>query len=43
MEVTTLSFSNIHEHGALFSNVLRARHENFITRNQLDLPQADWM
>ncbi|KGK78342.1 N-acyl-L-homoserine lactone synthetase [Thalassobacter stenotrophicus] len=43
MEVTTLSFSNIHEHGALFSNVLRARHENFITRNQWDLPQADGM
>jgi N-acyl-L-homoserine lactone synthetase len=43
MEVTTLSFSNIHEHGALFSNVLRARHENFIERNRWDLPEADGM
>lgn len=43
MQVTTLSFSNIHEHGALFSNVLRARHENFIQRNKWELPEADGM
>lgn len=43
MQTTTLSFDNIHQHGALFANLLRARKESFITRNNWDLPQADGM
>lgn len=37
---TTLSFANIHEHGELFANMLRARHELFIQHNRWDLPEA---
>ncbi len=30
MQVTTLSFDNMHNHGELFANMLRARHKTFI-------------
>lgn len=43
MQATTLSFSNLHAHGMLFSNLLRARHRTFIEQAQWDLPQADGM
>ena len=43
MQVTTLSFENMHHHGELFSNILRARHETFIQNAKWDLPQADGM
>lgn len=43
MEVTTLSFTNIHKHGELFANMLRARHDTFIERNKWELPHADGM
>jgi len=40
MNSTTLSFANLHNHGELFANVLRARRESFIVRNQWKLPEA---
>ena len=40
MEVATLSFANIHNHGELFANLLRARRQSFIERNRWDLPEA---
>lgn len=40
MQTTTLSFENIHNHGELFVNMLRARKETFIERNKWDLPEA---
>lgn len=43
MQVTTLSFTNLHDHGKLFSDLLRARHRTFIEQAQWDLPQADGM
>lgn len=43
MQVTTLSFGNMHNHGELFANLLRARHETFVERNKWDLPTADGM
>lgn len=43
MQVTTLSFSNLHAHGPLFADLLRARHRTFIEQAQWDLPQADGM
>ena len=43
MQVTTLSFGNMHNHGELFVNLLRARHETFVKRNNWDLPTADGM
>lgn len=43
MQVTTLSFTNIHDHGSLFSDLLRARHRTFIEQANWDLPQADGM
>jgi len=43
MQTTTLSFSNMHDHGMLFTNVLRARHESFIVHRKWDLPQAEGM
>lgn len=43
MQVTTLSVQNLHDHGALFANLLRARHRTFIERARWDLPQADGM
>jgi len=43
MQCTTLSFMNMHAHGALFTNVLRARHESFIVQRKWDLPEVDGM
>lgn len=43
MQVTTLSFQNMHNHGALLANILRARHETFIQNAKWDLPHADGM
>jgi N-acyl-L-homoserine lactone synthetase len=40
MEVATLSFANIHDHGELFANIFRARRESFIVKNRWDLPEA---
>ncbi len=40
MRVTSLSFENMHEHGELFINFLRARKRAFIERNNWDLPEA---
>lgn len=38
MQATTLSFANLHNHGALFENVLRARRDSHVTRDPWDLP-----
>jgi N-acyl-L-homoserine lactone synthetase len=43
MQVTTLSFTNIHMHGELFANMLRARHDTFILRNHWQLPASRWV
>ena len=43
MQMTTLSFANLHQHGALFSNMLRARHRTFIEGMNWELPNADGM
>ncbi|PHQ97803.1 MAG: N-acyl-L-homoserine lactone synthetase [Marinosulfonomonas sp.] len=43
MQVTTLSFDNMHKHGDLFPSMLRARHSTFIGRNKWVLPEADGM
>ena len=43
MQVTTLSFENMHNHGELFANMLRARYRTFVERNHWDLPVADGM
>lgn len=43
MQTTTLSFTNMHNHGELLTNMLRARHETFIQQNNWDLPEADGM
>lgn len=43
MEVTTLSYENLHNHGELFANMFRARHRAFIEQNKWDLPQANGM
>ncbi len=43
MQVTTLSFDNIHAHGPLFADLLRARHRTFIEQARWDLPQAGGM
>ncbi|WP_371169954.1 acyl-homoserine-lactone synthase [Aliiroseovarius sp. 2305UL8-7] len=40
MQTTTLSFANIHNHGELFANLLRARRQSFIVQNRWDLPEA---
>jgi N-acyl-L-homoserine lactone synthetase len=40
MQTTTLSFENIHNHGELFANMLRARRELFIVHNKWNLPEA---
>lgn len=40
MNGTTLSFANMHKHGELFANILRARRESFIVRNQWRLPET---
>lgn len=43
MQSTTLSFANMHNHGELMANLLRARHESFIQLNNWDLPEVDGM
>lgn len=43
MESTTLSFDNLHKHGPLFSNMLRARHRTFVEEKHWDLPSEDGM
>ena len=43
MQVTTLSFENMHNFGELFANMLRARHQTFIVQNRWDLPEANGM
>lgn len=43
MEVTTLSYDNLHNYGELFANMFRARHRSFIEQNKWDLPQANGM
>ncbi|GLQ35122.1 N-acyl-L-homoserine lactone synthetase [Amylibacter marinus] len=43
MQSTTLSFNNIHNHGDLFTNLLRARRESFIVERNWDLPETDGM
>ncbi|KEP70752.1 N-acyl-L-homoserine lactone synthetase [Thioclava sp. BHET1] len=43
MEATTLSYANLHNHGELFANFFRARHQTFIGWKQWDLPQVDGM
>lgn len=43
MLTTTLSFSNMHTHGALFANILKARRKSFIVQRQWDLPETDGM
>jgi len=40
MLTTTLSFENLHNHGELFANMLRARRELFIVHNKWNLPEA---
>ncbi|MEJ2035549.1 MAG: acyl-homoserine-lactone synthase [Maritimibacter sp.] len=40
MQTTTLSFANIHNHGELFANLLRARRQSFIVQNKWELPEA---
>ena len=40
MQSTTLSFANMHNHGELFANILRARRESFIVKNNWDLPET---
>jgi N-acyl-L-homoserine lactone synthetase len=40
MQATTLSFANMHNHGELFANLLRARRQSFIIQNQWVLPET---
>jgi len=40
MHSTTLSFANMHNHGELFANILRARRESFIVKNNWNLPET---
>ena len=43
MLTTSLSFENMHQHGELFVNLLKARRTSFILRNKWDLPEAEGM
>lgn len=43
MQTTTLSFSNLHNHGELFANLFRARKQSFIIQKNWDLPEAEDM
>lgn len=43
MLTTSLSFENMHQHGELFVNLLKARRKSFILRNNWNLPQAEGM
>ena len=35
MQTTTLSFSNLHNHGELFANLFRARKQSFIIQKKI--------
>ena len=41
IQTTSLSFHNMHEHGSLLVNLLKARRESFIVRNRWALPEAE--
>ncbi|MBO9396289.1 N-acyl-L-homoserine lactone synthetase [Shimia sp. R9_1] len=43
MLTTTLSFENMHKHGELMVNLLRARKQSFIVQNKWDLPEVAGM
>lgn len=43
LQATTLSFHNMHQHGELLVNLLRARRTSFILRNRWHLPEAEGM
>jgi len=43
MLTTTLSFQNMHNHGDLFVNLLKARRQSFIVQNNWDLPESEGM
>lgn len=43
MLTTTLSFENMHNHGELLVNLLKARRQSFIVQNNWDLPEAEGM
>lgn len=43
MATTTLSFENMHKHGELMVNLLRARKQSFIIQNNWDLPEVAGM
>ena len=43
MQVTTLSYDNLHNHGELFANMFRARRQTFIQHKKWDLPEANGM
>ena len=43
MEKTTISFSDMHKHGALLSDLFRARRESFVVQKKWDLPETDGM
>ena len=43
MQTTTLSFRNMHTHGELFTDILRARRKSFIVQRKWDLPEVDGM
>jgi len=40
IKTTALSFHNMHEHGALFVNLLKARRSSFIVKNNWNLPES---
>ncbi|MFT7592719.1 MAG: acyl homoserine lactone synthase [Paracoccaceae bacterium] len=41
IKTTTLSFLNMHEYGSLFVNLLKARRDSFIVKNQWVLPESE--
>ncbi|MGR3634788.1 MAG: acyl-homoserine-lactone synthase [Shimia sp.] len=43
MLATTLSFENMHQHGELMVNLLKARKQSFIVQNNWDLPETEGM
>ncbi|AUH32585.1 acyl-homoserine-lactone synthase [Paracoccus tegillarcae] len=43
MQTTTLSFSNLHNHGELFANLFRARRQSFIVQKNWKLPEDEGM
>lgn len=43
MQTTTLSFTNMHNHGELLANLFRARRQTFIEQMKWDLPEAQGM